>query len=56
MGGGGRKWCAQGGEWFDHLKGLSYEIFGPVFLGRMDVSRPECELLVVLKYCIMMLL
>jgi hypothetical protein len=33
-----------------HLKGLSHEIFMPVFLACMDASRPECEPLVVLKF------
>ncbi len=33
-----------------NLKGLSHEIFEPVFLGCIDVSRPECEPLVVFKF------
>jgi hypothetical protein len=35
---------------YPSFKGLSHEIFGPVFWAVwMDVSRPECEPLVVLK-------
>jgi hypothetical protein len=32
------------------LKGLSHEIFRPVFLACMVASRPECEPLMVLKF------
>jgi hypothetical protein len=32
------------------LKGLSHKIFWACFLGCMDVSRPECEPLVALKF------
>ncbi len=31
------------------LKGLSLEIFRPVFLASMDASKPECEPLLLLK-------
>ncbi len=37
-------------SYFPYLKGLSHEIFVPVFLGCMDVSGPECEPLVVFNF------
>jgi hypothetical protein len=51
-----------GASWFGYrrrkqsLKGLSHATFWLVFLACMDATRPECELLLVFFYILMMLI